>query len=528
MTATIRSRSSAAVTGPIAGGVIALTKPAGAVATDRLVVKQWQTSDSLAASMTAPAGWTQVGTTGVQDAAGVGMRGKIWERTLDGTEGASFNFGFDSAASVDGGGLDCECWQNGTFATGAAFWNAGPTWGGSTSTLTAQDAPSISPTVADTRLVCAAAEHAFNNLNTYSPPAGMTERLDLEASGNYISITAADEVRAASGATGVRTFTATRAAAHLTVSYAVAPGGNAAPTANAGPDQANVEPWSTVTLSGSDSDSDGTVASRAWAQTAGAPTVRLLPPADLADAFATADAAKFSYGGLANVSGKQLHLPVPAGVNDWATAVTSVPALPTLVGREASLRVVKDPVGVSQMFYLGLIEVGSSPTDGLYLWVSGGTISAVTRLAGVDVHRGDAAYDPVAHQRRRVRESGGNIIWEVSQDGLTWTNLASWAHAGSGLNLAALEATLGVGKWDVEASSEAVIAEFRYGLVAASTASVTFEAPGTLAGTTLTFQYTATDNLGASTSDTMTVAVLPAAERIMVGGSWVPCRTVNV
>lgn len=45
---------------------------------------------------------------------------------------------------------------------------------------------------------------------------------------------------------------------------------NAAPSANAGPDQANVEPWSTVTLAGSGTDSDGSIASYAWTQTGGA------------------------------------------------------------------------------------------------------------------------------------------------------------------------------------------------------------------------------------------------------------------
>lgn len=39
---------------------------------------------------------------------------------------------------------------------------------------------------------------------------------------------------------------------------------NQAPTANAGPDQTPVEPYSTITLSGSGSDADGTIASYLW------------------------------------------------------------------------------------------------------------------------------------------------------------------------------------------------------------------------------------------------------------------------
>lgn len=50
---------------------------------------------------------------------------------------------------------------------------------------------------------------------------------------------------------------------------------NIAPTANAGPDQSSIEPFSIVTLDGSASnDPDGTIATYAWSQTAG-PTVTL-------------------------------------------------------------------------------------------------------------------------------------------------------------------------------------------------------------------------------------------------------------
>lgn len=50
---------------------------------------------------------------------------------------------------------------------------------------------------------------------------------------------------------------------------AYSPPANVAPVANAGPNQTNIEPWSVVTLAGTGSDSDGTVVTYSWTQTAG-------------------------------------------------------------------------------------------------------------------------------------------------------------------------------------------------------------------------------------------------------------------
>lgn len=54
-----------------------------------------------------------------------------------------------------------------------------------------------------------------------------------------------------------------------------APYGNAAPTASAGSAQSNIEPGTTVTLTGSGTDSDGSIAAYAWTQTGGSPSVTL-------------------------------------------------------------------------------------------------------------------------------------------------------------------------------------------------------------------------------------------------------------
>lgn len=64
--------------------------------------------------------------------------------------------------------------------------------------------------------------------------------------------------------------------------------------------------------------------------------------------------------------------------------------------------------------------------------------------------------------------------------------------------------------------------------LAGTGATRTFTAPGTLAGITLTFRYTVTDSAAATGTDDVVITVLPASERVMIGGSWVPAlmRTI--
>lgn len=63
---------------------------------------------------------------------------------------------------------------------------------------------------------------------------------------------------------------------------------NTPPTAGAGTDQVDIEPWTTVNLAGTDSDSDGTVVSRQWTQISG--TTVTLSGATTANASFTAPA----------------------------------------------------------------------------------------------------------------------------------------------------------------------------------------------------------------------------------------------
>lgn len=59
-------------------------------------------------------------------------------------------------------------------------------------------------------------------------------------------------------------------------------------------------------------------------------------------------------------------------------------------------------------------------------------------------------------------------------------------------------------------------------LTGQTTATATAKVRGTIAGETITVTYTVTDNSAASTSDTLTLTVLPVTERAAIGGVLVP------
>lgn len=59
-------------------------------------------------------------------------------------------------------------------------------------------------------------------------------------------------------------------------------------------------------------------------------------------------------------------------------------------------------------------------------------------------------------------------------------------------------------------------------------ATRTFAAPPSVAGEVLTFQFSATDGAAQTTTDSMTVTVLPVTERAVIGGVEVPMRMMHV
>lgn len=205
MPATYRAVSSAAAD----TGNVVVTKPSGTVDGDLLLAVHFQDPDGSAANQTA-SGWTQVGST--QDNA-VGST-KVWRKAAS-SEGANYTFGGDGGASgvviiirIDGHDAGSPIDVTATFGTG----------GSSVSHV----APAVSPAGSDSLLVCGAYALVEGAALTYTAPGTMTERADVQPSGQWVAGTLATQGLAASGSTGTRTFTASTAKAWNAFSLAVA------------------------------------------------------------------------------------------------------------------------------------------------------------------------------------------------------------------------------------------------------------------------------------------------------------------
>ncbi len=144
--------------------------------------------------------------------------------------------------------------------------------------------PSVTTTVAGS--IIAGGCIIQGTLTSVAAPAGWTDF----ASGGSTYPAAAAAIKGAQptpGASGTADFTYVGDLSWGTAwTVSLRPGitGNVPPSADAGSDQSDIEPFSTVTLSGSASDTDGTIASAAWTQTAGTP-VTLSNPTGLTTTF---------------------------------------------------------------------------------------------------------------------------------------------------------------------------------------------------------------------------------------------------
>jgi hypothetical protein len=157
------------------------------------VITQHVASGSLA-DLTGPSGWTQQGS---YDA--TGSEGKVWSHIYDGTEPATWNFGYNTTADVCLGlfrvvGVDTTP----VIVVASTAINSG---------TSPEDSPTVTPTGPDDLLICLLAEFCNGTVLTETDPASMTDLGQTQVAGNFMALAAAKQQLASGSPTGVRTWT---------------------------------------------------------------------------------------------------------------------------------------------------------------------------------------------------------------------------------------------------------------------------------------------------------------------------------
>ncbi len=179
--------------------VITINVPPGTT-TDDVMVAVIAYRDNTAVTITPPAGW--VSQSRIAQGAGNANVQEVFTRIATGAEPASYTWTFSGAITGAAGGIASYSGVD----TSAAVDVIG---GNVTANGTSHTANSVSTTVADTMVI---SSHSYSSAETWTPPAGMTERVDVASlttpNAAGISLEINDVIQAGAGATGNKTATA--------------------------------------------------------------------------------------------------------------------------------------------------------------------------------------------------------------------------------------------------------------------------------------------------------------------------------
>lgn len=213
MAVTYRSATSAA---QITGTTAAPSKPTGLTTGDLMVAIQVSDKGGDLASMTAPSGWTLLGS---QEGDTTNCHVKVWSKVATGTDAAASTFAFP-----DSTGADCAVGllaiTNGTFDQNQTIT---PVFTVNNTAAAAMVAPAVTGTNGGL-LICGYAAETDGTARTFTPPSGMTERVDVTpASSPWVALEVATLALTSSGSTGTKTATCSGAEPSVTVSLVIDP-----------------------------------------------------------------------------------------------------------------------------------------------------------------------------------------------------------------------------------------------------------------------------------------------------------------
>lgn len=212
MSVTFRSASSAAQT--TTTNCTAL-KPTGTVAGDLLIAIHGSDQDGSLAAMTAPSGWTLIGSSSSFTTAGFI---KVWSKVATSSEPSSYTFADDASADAV---LGIVCIAAGTYKSSAPF-TTGPTFTGSNGATNLHAAPSVTAVGGGLLVTGHFGGTSTNGTRSYIPPSGMTERVDVAPSG-WVVLEVNTLAVAADGATGTKTAVCSSSIPFYGVALSIAP-----------------------------------------------------------------------------------------------------------------------------------------------------------------------------------------------------------------------------------------------------------------------------------------------------------------
>ncbi len=308
---------------------------------------------------------------------------------------------------------------------------------------------------------------------------------------------------------------------------------NRSPTVSAGTDQ-SVDEQTEVTLTGTASDSDGTIASTSWSQISGT---------SVAINSASSITATFTAPSI-GVGSEELVFRLTATDDDGATATDEISITVNTTNASPVANAGSDFVVDEQS---QVVLSGSATDDGnisSFSWaqVSGSTVnisSASTANASFTAPSLSVAEDLIFSLTvtdNRGATNTDNVT--VTINPVAGLNTPPIANAGPDQNVVSASSVNldGTGSADPDGSIVSYAWQQTVGtavtLSAADTATPLFDAPTVTANEVLTFQLSVTDNEGATHSDLVNITVMPAPAQVQISGTVtfdrVPFGAVNM
>ena len=115
----------------------------------------------------------------------------------------------------------------------------------------------------------------------------------------------------------------------------------------------------------------------------------------------------------------QVEIAVPGAPGKFAGFVSA--SAYSLLGCHGSIAVLQSPQHPSTITHLSFSPDPSAGTDLVEVHQVDKSIRFVMVVAGLTTQACEIPYLPVAHRYWRVREKGGDLLWETSPGGVTWT-----------------------------------------------------------------------------------------------------------